>query len=291
MNKRGFIPEQVLIFRQEHPSPLGGTPAFMVRKGCTETALQNARAWATGHHAWLRTPVPDVVPAEASNLPRGGYKVVGAEQRGEGGRAWKVVSPEGDLVDLREDVFLPILLKKGLPASGIIDAEFQWCQNGSQLRLEEVGSKQHGEYQPEAESVAAKLKKKEDQKSKRKKAIPVKDLEIGEVYEFESYSWKEYMVYLGRVRYEGKLRTAWFPRNRINRLREGHHEVATMRTGSQAQAHVKDSDPQVKNDLLANLAEKRALLACWQRGDGLALPDGGHTFDRSKAPLEVEWVD
>lgn len=128
------------------------------------------------------------------NTPKGGYKVVGAEQRGEGGKAWKVLSPEGYLVDMREDVFMPILLDRGLAPDGTIDAKFQWCQDKAQLRLEEVGSEQHKQYSTEA------------QKFSKARRIQSKDLKVGMVYEFNEFCTR---CYVGRVRHQGKLKYAW----------------------------------------------------------------------------------
>ena len=104
-----------------------------------------------------------------------------------------VLSPEGYLVDLREDVFLPILLTRGLAADGIIDAEFQWCQKGSQIRLEEVGSDAHKRYLSE------------DQKFSKARKIGARDLKVGTVYSCQD----GYRVYAGRVRHESKLKFAW----------------------------------------------------------------------------------
>jgi hypothetical protein len=288
---RGYIPDTVLLFRRGAPNQPEGTPCFVVRTGGTETAMRNAQSWVRNNRWGHRKhPEPDIVPVEAPNEPRGGFKLVGAEQRGEGGRAWKVITPDGDLVDMREDVFLPILLKKGLPASGIIKAKFQWCQNGSQLRLEEVGSAQHKQYQTEVESTTARERKKREQKLHRPKYLGLRELEVGLVYEFEQYGAKYKMVYLGRLRYEGKIKTAWIAPSAIPRLKTGHAQVAEMRSGSQARRLVKGLTPQVRQQLLNNLPEKRALLACWTNGSGAVLPDGGYSYDRDRTPLEVDWL-
>ena len=119
-----------------------------------EETWQNAKDWAQRgdkqynyeKRQWEVLPGVRPEPVVIDNTPKRGYKLVGAESRGEGGRAWKVVSPEGHLVDLREDVFMPILLTRGLNKQGIINARLQWCVNGSQIRLEEVGSDNYKHY-------------------------------------------------------------------------------------------------------------------------------------------------
>ena len=98
------------------------------------------------------------------------------------------------------------------------------------------------------------------------------------------------MVYLGRLRYEGKIKTAWIAPSAIPRLKTGHAQVAEMRSGSQARRLVKGLTPQVRQQLLNNLPEKRALLACWTNGSGAVLPDGGYSYDRDRTPLEVDWL-
>ena len=138
---------------------------------------------------------PDLKPVVLPNEPKRGYRLVGAESRGEGGRAWKVVTPEGYLVDMREDVFMPILLDRGLPADGLIDAEFQWCMAGSQLRLEEVGSEAHSAYMPED----VRYPKTSGAKPK------AKDIKEGGVYQTAGGQ----RVFVGRVRHDGKLKWAW----------------------------------------------------------------------------------
>jgi len=158
----------------------------------------NARKWAE-----KGAGEPDQPEVVCENPPRGGYRIVGAEQRGQGGRAWQVVTPDYFLVDLREDVFLPILLEKGLPATGVIDAEFQWCVNGSQLRLEQVGSKSHAKYVSEDEWHGRKKARP------KKKYVGVRDLVVGQAYAFEGHGVPSHKRYLGRVRIKGKIKTLW----------------------------------------------------------------------------------
>lgn len=215
----GYIPNEVHFYarpeqtvkrvpswktHQQHMVAVTCRPAFPVSGRSPEDSKtrENAIFWSAGYR-WPRWEAkqaktrPDAKPSVVKNTPKRGYRLVGAESRGEGGRAWLVVTPEGYLVDMREDVFLPILLDRGLPADGIIDAEFQWCQEGSQLRLEEVGSPGHKEYLPEDVRYG-----KTENPTQPLKA---KDLRIGGVYR----ALRSLRVYVGRVRHKGKLVFAW----------------------------------------------------------------------------------
>tara|TARA_R110000824_G_scaffold83616_1_gene209243 strand:- start:3087 stop:3962 length:876 start_codon:yes stop_codon:yes gene_type:complete len=199
---RGYIPEEVVFFirgfrtRMNHRICTAAFPLADRIFDANGKSLANARRWARNYG----DPVdkPENVQ-RISNIPRKGYRVVGAEQRGEGGRAWKVITPHGYLVDLREDVFLPHLLKNGLPAGGVIDAEFQWCQNGSQLRLEVVGSDGHARYaqsweiKQEAVTAARKARPKPQK-------VATKDLMPGQPYLFSSWGETETRIFLGRCR-------------------------------------------------------------------------------------------
>jgi len=64
------------------------------------------------------------------------------------GRNWKVVTPEGFLVPLQEDVFAQLVLNHGIGMRGRVPVPLQWCQSSSALRLEIVGSEEHQRYNP-----------------------------------------------------------------------------------------------------------------------------------------------
>jgi hypothetical protein len=233
VNSRGYIPERVVFFARPEVVRNKGAQALFVRPAfpvADQTVakdgktLKNAKAWALGNWKYsdfLAEKIKDVKGTPVNNVPRDGYRILSAEQRGEGGRAWKVITPDGFLVDLREDVFLPILLRLGLPASGLIQAKFQWCQAGSQLRLEEVGSKQHGEYTPAA-NLEAHRKAKQDSakvKAKAKPRVKLSELVVGGVYAFSFWGSEEERVYLGRAMHDGKKRTVWMDLRRGGTLR------------------------------------------------------------------------
>ena len=279
---KGYIPKNIVVFTRPKATVNGHDcePAFPVADRSVErgfTVVENAKRWARPNcgRTYSLSQVMAAkrqgitLPTEAepdgitcSNKPQAGYRLVGAEQRGEGGRAWKVISPQGYLVDMREDVFLPILLTKGLPPSGIIDGKFQWCQAGSQLRLELVGSDAHKAYTPAhmvaTEEANRKAASKVKAKARRAGTIPVKDLVVGGVYEFEVYGARRTRVYAGRARFRGKLKTVWIPFSKhvsnmdkaptstqgwVNYLfrrcqRDNQPVSVTLTTGSQARRRV-----------------------------------------------------
>jgi hypothetical protein len=218
----GYIPDQVKFFLRNHRSvetqfnnwihgsrvAWEGHEAFPVSMHLPASST----TWDTAKY-WTRSAEEPVV---LDNTPKGGYTIIGAEQRGEGGRAWKVLSPEGYLVDLREDVFMPILLTQGLPRSRVIRAKFQWCVNGSQLRLEKVGSDQWKKYLPYAKAQEAKKAAVKARKAKAPSTLNAADLEVGGVYQFKQWGIFYQRAYLGKfwVKLEdgtkkGGARLAW----------------------------------------------------------------------------------
>jgi hypothetical protein len=101
---------------------------------------------------------------------------VGIDSRSEGGVVFKVLTPQGWLVDLREDVVIECLMegaienKNGPQGIGTyFTAEFIWVVMGSQTRLVRVGSEV---YEDIMESVIL----------RGMGPIPEKDLEVGGIY-------------------------------------------------------------------------------------------------------------
>lgn len=226
----GYIPNTVVYFLR------GGVHTTSVPAFPVSGALDpSAKTWDIANKWCGHGSDQNAVRIEEENRPLEGYRIVGAEQRGGGGRAWKVVqttTPIPYAVDLREDVFLPILLEKGLPASGIIDAQFQWCMKGSQLRLEQVGSEAHAQYVTEDEWLA---KKRLDTTAR----IAVRDLQVGHVYMFPGAggSWHS-RRYLGQVRVKGnstsKVKTLWTFGPLYTTDFDKEAESLTVMTGSRA---------------------------------------------------------
>ena len=87
-------------------------PAWICDSTKTET-IEKARSWAQSkYNNYQSEKVPDdkkvITEENLPNEPFTGIKVVGLEYRGEGGRAYKVILPNGYYFDLREDVLLDL---------------------------------------------------------------------------------------------------------------------------------------------------------------------------------------
>ena len=135
---------------------------------------------------------------EASNDLVPYLTLINLDLRTEGGAAWKVITPEGWLVDLREDVFLELLFKQGIPKSGRLEGPFRWVKLGSQMRL--VWTKS-----PIYQDVISLDKKK---KEPRPGKIPPKDLVVGGVYTTEKPT-SMLNIFLGWVRVNKAKKMAW----------------------------------------------------------------------------------
>ena len=79
------------------------------------------------------------------NTPISGYSIVTIEYRGNGGRAYKVSSPDGILVDLREDALLECMLNAGISKGGVLNGEFVFAKQNAEMKLIRVGSEKYNE--------------------------------------------------------------------------------------------------------------------------------------------------
>ena len=120
---------------------------------------------------------------EENNTAQNGYKIVDLEVRSEGGRAYKVITPHGYKVDLREDVLLDTILCVGILKGGILNGKYLWSQVGSQNKLVRLDSFLYKEILESAKR--AKIEK-----------VSKKDLESGRIYENVK---GEKFVFMGRV--------------------------------------------------------------------------------------------
>ena len=177
--KRAYTEEEIFV-----------RPAFVV-DASSEKLLAQAKKWAESFRA-----VKEVKCITQHNDVMTTLRLVGVEHRLEGGLAYKVVTPQGYLVDLREEEFLEALFTGRIASDGTISGEYVWSRGGSQMRIVRVGSKLYEE-RKEAGRLAALPK------------IPTKDLKIGHLYTGRGPSYKNPAVYIGRVRYRNKLMFAW----------------------------------------------------------------------------------
>ena len=183
--KNGRIPERMIayikrssptIIPRETPkfSKFTTRAAFVVPTDSDAFKL-SADAWASESQYGGKAKPFDTnlfVNSEFTDL-----RWVGIESRGEGGVVYKVLTPQGWLVDLREDVVTECLLegaienKNGPQGVGTyFTAEFIWVVMGSQVRMVRVGSTLFNEIM-------------DSQILRGMGPIPEKDLEIGGIYQ------------------------------------------------------------------------------------------------------------
>jgi len=205
---KGSIPKKLAVWLRkpiEHKfyRESGVHKAAMVTDADSKPSQVTAERWAKGGQYWSpagaykdneAVPEPDAI----DNEPIPWLRVVGLDIRSEGGRAWKVLTPEGYLVDLRDDVLLEVLFNKGVPKGGKIKGPFQWVKLGSQMRIVLVKSTMYKAIQKSQEERA---------KKKARPRMKAADLVVGGLYSTQMGSIK---LYFGRVRYKGKLCFLWF---------------------------------------------------------------------------------
>jgi hypothetical protein len=189
----GRIPENLRIYTRPEAEFKGYKesvrckPAFFTDAASTSKA---AITWATA-----TTHFPTLEPTvEKPNTLIPTLQLLTLEERGEGGRAWKALTPDGYLVDLREDVFLDVLFISGVTRDGIIEGPFQWVVYGTQMRLALVDSALYREI-------------KNSQLRKESPKIPDKDLVIGGVY--QGVKADHGYVFLGETIQDGKRTLIW----------------------------------------------------------------------------------
>ena len=155
--------------------------------------LSTAKSWATGG-AWGRSfPDPDLF--EHDNTPMTSLRLVGIQKRQEGGLAYKVVTPQGYLVDFREEEFLEVLFRGVFRKDGTFKGKFVWGLNKTQMRVVRVGSE---------------LYKQLLEAGKRRALTKIKPKDLVKGHHYKAKETRGFsFVFLGRVRHEGKLKFGW----------------------------------------------------------------------------------
>ena len=212
----GCIPDNLkVVLRKKIAHKFPGGPvdatAAVVTNAESKTSLVTAKLWAAGRVGYFNLTgldtVAEPVIVEIKNDPIDMIRLVDMDERGQGGRAWKVVTQQGWLVDLREDVFLDLLFNKKRITPDHngelwIRGPFQWIVNGSQMRLALVDSDLYREI------AKSDVKRRLPKKGK----IPTKDLVIGQTYALTSDLAKRSTwchTFLGHVKINGKRSLAW----------------------------------------------------------------------------------
>lgn len=124
-------------------------PAFPIETGNKKT-LKTAIEWAENHRQWydpqtkkhLKKSDP-VIQDTRKNEPITGVQVVALEERGNGGRAYKVKTKDKYYFDMREDVMLDTMVTDGIAKGGILNGRFIFGRVGSQMKLVRIGSELH----------------------------------------------------------------------------------------------------------------------------------------------------
>jgi len=142
----GYIPEEIVYISGKNTklediwddieskkrSDREVTPAFVSDANNPKT-IATGVTWAEG--GTYPRKVANPKKETFKNVPTEGFMIVGLERRSEGGRAYKVVTPTGYYVDLREDVLLDTMLEVGIGKGGMLNGSFVWAKFGSQMKL------------------------------------------------------------------------------------------------------------------------------------------------------------
>lgn len=214
-----YIPEKLIavaMAETTHTIPHVNTQfqarqAFIVPEG--SKMINSARVWAKRKN-YHRSSVAFPTTEEAiDNEPMKRLRGVGCEHRGEGGMAYKVVTPHGYLVDLREEEFLAAFFNGRIDSKGVIKGSFVWSVGGNQMRIVEVGSAMYKERLAKGQKQA-----------KKATHIKAKDLVVGARYQMCNNM--EYW-YAGRVRHNGKLKYGWWHLE-TGRIQRRHLVITTV---------------------------------------------------------------
>jgi hypothetical protein len=119
--------------------PFRVRPAFVVDSLATGL-VGRARTWGEDR----LKPGEAIEETTLDNTPITGLVVLHIEHRREGGVALKVRTPQGWLVDLREEEFMEAALT-GTLQNGVLTDQYVWSRGVNQMRLVRVGSHMHKE--------------------------------------------------------------------------------------------------------------------------------------------------
>jgi hypothetical protein len=128
---------------------------------------------------------------DVKNDPVTGLRIIGLEIRGQGGRAYKVLTQEGYVYDMREDQLLEAMIEVGIDKGGYVNGEWVWAVVGSQMKLVRVGSTNH------TQLVAL-------SKKRASKKIAAKDLVVGTIYSTASGTKQVFLGFVNSDYVKGK---------------------------------------------------------------------------------------
>lgn len=137
----GYIPKTIYIACKKpitvsvKDSNITVLPAF-VSDNENEKTKETVITWAKTNNHWDKEIINEN-PIEfiRENNPISGLKICGLDVRDEGGRAYKIVTPDNLYFDLREDVLMDTIYECGIGKGGVLLGEYVWGILGSQRRL------------------------------------------------------------------------------------------------------------------------------------------------------------
>lgn len=152
-NVKGNIPEEIVLIQSQKKTisrqleeskeeSLEVIPIF-VSDAANAKTIATGITWANRYVPYNVNPKPVPVQEKRKNIPISGYRIFTLENRSEGGRAYKIISPENKYLDLREDILLDTILHVGINKNGILNGEFLFAKVGSQMKLIRYGSQLH----------------------------------------------------------------------------------------------------------------------------------------------------
>ncbi|MFA6234135.1 MAG: hypothetical protein WC824_08115 [Bacteroidota bacterium] len=205
MATTGKIPESLTVVLRDTSSFETPAGIIQVREAFVSDAnsksSDTAWTWAKMAHC---AGDPEVLSLPNDSIPH--LRLVDLEARSEGGRTWKVITPEGWYVDLREDVILDLIRAgssvKTHPDRGILwEGPFRWVKYGTRMRLALIDSVLYREIQAFQNQVRVPTSP----------VARIKDLTVGGIYiTATTVDYADPHVYLGRVSYEGKRKFAFY---------------------------------------------------------------------------------
>jgi len=223
MSTRGYIPEAVEYYCQK-PKKIKMTwdsawnvkdrnviwegdviPTFPIPGDATDRRRLSAKKWAENPNGkwvdgkWIEIPTSKPDEYKFDNQP---FSIVicSLEHRGNGGRAYKVMTEDGFYFDLREDVLLEALLTEGCEPGGFLGGKFLWMMAHNSMKLIREGSQIHEDMKDATKRRAATV-------------IPNNQLVVGCVY--GGKDTKDQALFLGEVIVgKGRPKLLFFPLDR-----------------------------------------------------------------------------
>ena len=134
--QNAHVPERiVMVFSDSiNVEGLNVVPAFPVDAN-NKKRLETAESWADRGNYRNRGKDKTIKKKEYANGPFVDVKIVELEERGNGGRAYKVVVGDDYYVDFREAEMMWVIKNVGIRPGGIMNGEFAFAVVGSQTKL------------------------------------------------------------------------------------------------------------------------------------------------------------